>query len=323
LVQIFPVYACNFKCNYCALSLPHAERGYVSNAKFLDFDLYCKAIDELRGFPKKLRLLRFAGTGEPLLHPKIAEMVAYAAQADIADSIDIVTNGSLLSEEMSRALVAAGVSRVRISVQGVSREKYLETTATYADLEKIVANAAGFYARRGQAELYIKIIDSALESKKDEERFFQLFGDICDALSIEHLVPATWRINYSRLAHKSKLDKTQNGFPVNLAKICPQPFYMLQVNPDANLVPCCAMESPLALGSLKNESMRDIWLGKTLNRFRRMLLDGRRGENPVCRDCQLFRYGMYPEDVLDGHVEHLMDVYPDGETTSPNEGDAA
>ena len=74
LLQVFPVYACNFKCNYCVLSLPNAQRGYISEQKFLDFDLYRKSIDELSHFPDKLKMLRFAGTGEPLLHPQIAEM---------------------------------------------------------------------------------------------------------------------------------------------------------------------------------------------------------------------------------------------------------
>lgn len=320
LLQIFPVYACNFKCNYCALSLSRAERGYVSNAKFLDFDLYRKAIDELSVFPQKLRMLRFAGTGEPLLHPKIAEMVAHAAQAGIADSIDIVTNGSLLNAELSRALVGAGVNRIRISVQGVSREKYLATTGTYGDIDKIVDNVAALYAMRGQTEIYVKIVDSALDTKEEEQQFFEMFGDICDTIAIEHLIPASSRIDYATLSRKAKMDRTQNGAPVTEAEVCPQPFYMLQLNPDGNVVPCCGMESPLALGNLKNESLKDIWQGGTLNHFRRMMLSGRRADNPVCSKCQQFRYAMYPEDVLDGHAQELLAVYADLDNASVEDG---
>ena len=127
MVQVFPVYACNFKCNYCVFTLPKGERGYISDKKFLDLELYRKCVEDIRKFPDKLRMLRFAGTGEPLLHPCIDEMVAIAVAAGIAESIDIVTNGSMLVPDLSRRLVDAGTSRIRVSIQGVSQEKYRQT----------------------------------------------------------------------------------------------------------------------------------------------------------------------------------------------------
>ena len=310
LVQVFPTYACNFKCNYCVLSLPKSQRGYIADQKFLDFDIYRKCIDEIAKFPDKLRMLRFAGTGEPLLHPKIASMVEYAAIADVAHSIDIVTNGALLTAELSQSLVRAGVSRIRISIQGVTREQYLATTGTYADLEKIVDNVAFLYSIREKTELYVKIIDSAIETAENEREFFQLFGDIADSIAIEHLLPATPLIDYTRIA-KSTIAQTQNGAPLSAAEVCPQPFYMMQLNPDGIIVPCCAMESPLRSGNLSQESVQAIWNGSEINRFRRMQLNGKRSDNPVCRTCQQFRHGMFPEDVLDQDALSLLRGYPE------------
>jgi radical SAM protein with 4Fe4S-binding SPASM domain len=311
MVQVFPAYVCNFKCNYCVLSLPKAQRGYISDQKFLDVALYRKCIDEIAGFPDKLRMLRFAGTGEPLLHPEIAGMIEYAAHAGVARSIDIVTNGALLTPEMSHALVSAGVSRIRVSIQGVSRQKYLSTTGTYSDLEKIVANLTVLHAIRGKTELYVKIIDSALETAADEQEFFRLFGDIADVIAIEHLLPATPLIDYSSIAGSATMDRTQNGAPVSTAEVCPQPFYMMQINPDGIVVPCCGMESPLRVGDLAGQSIRDMWRGAVMNRFRRTHLSGRRSDNPVCRTCQQYRHAMFPEDVLDGNASELLEAYPD------------
>ncbi len=309
MIQVFPVYACNFKCNYCVLTLPKMERGYISDKKFLDLELYRKCIEDIRKFPNKLRMLRFAGTGEPLLHPHIDEMVAMAAEAQIAESIDIVTNGSVLVPDLSRRLVDAGVSRIRVSIQGVSQDKYRETTGTFSDLEKIVDNVKYLYSIRRNVQLYVKIIDSTLEAPEDLERFYGLFGDIADILAVEHLLPATPLIDYSRIAGSAAMDRTQNGASVATTNICSQPFYMLQINPDGFAVPCCGMESPVKVAQLAQTPVTEVWQSQTLNTFRQTMLSGHRSKNQVCARCEQFRFAMFPEDVLDDSVERLMDSY--------------
>lgn len=309
LVQVFPVYACNFKCGYCVFSVPRSDRGYISSQKVLDLGLYKKCIDDLSEFPRKLRMLRFAGTGEPLLHPSIAEMIAYASKAEVAQSIDIVTNGALLSPEMSDALVNAGISRIRVSIQGVTPGKYRETTGTYSDLETIVGNIEYLYGIRQNVEVYVKIIDCALDTANDKQRFFEMFGDISDVLAIEHLLPATPLIDYSCIGGMATMNKTQNGALITQTDICPQPFYMLQINPDGVAVPCCAMESPVRLAQLADSSLREVWHGKTLNALRRAMLSGQRNDNHVCANCVQYKHAMFPEDQLDEQAPRLLSAY--------------
>ena len=95
VVQIFPIYACNFTCEYCFLSVPKKERGFVSDWPVMKFDLYKKCIDELALFDDQLKVLRFVGMGEPLLHKNIAEMIAYAVAKKVALRVELLTNGSL------------------------------------------------------------------------------------------------------------------------------------------------------------------------------------------------------------------------------------
>ncbi|MFA7403413.1 MAG: hypothetical protein WC007_05430, partial [Pelobacteraceae bacterium] len=45
VVQMFPIYACNFTCEYCFHSVPRNERGFVSDWPVMKFDLYKKCID--------------------------------------------------------------------------------------------------------------------------------------------------------------------------------------------------------------------------------------------------------------------------------------
>jgi len=54
------------------------------------------------------------------LHKDIAKMVEYAVKMNVAEAVDIVTNGLLLEPDLSDKLIAAGLSKLRVSIQGVT-----------------------------------------------------------------------------------------------------------------------------------------------------------------------------------------------------------
>ena len=82
-------------------------------------------VQQLMEFPKVGRVL-FTGLGEPLANPKIPDMIRRLAEAHVTDRIEIVTNASLLTHEMTDRLLEAGLTYLRISLQGLSAEKYKE-----------------------------------------------------------------------------------------------------------------------------------------------------------------------------------------------------
>lgn len=309
LVQIFPVYGCNFRCGYCLHALPREEHGYISYKTFMDIGLYKKCINDMDGFKNKLKMLRFAGIGEPLLHKDIAEMIYYAKSRDIAESIDIVTNGVLLNEKLSLALISAGLDKLRISIQGVSAAKYKIISNATIDFNNFLENLRFFYEKRGRTKVYIKIIDCALEDEFEGKRYFDIFEEICDTIAIEHLTPTVKGIDYESLANGKSLDVTQYGNCLMETSICPQPFYMMQINPDGAVVPCCSVTYPGVFGNASVESIPNIWNGEKLSRFRRLLLDGVGNASKVCSDCSLYKYGLFPEDVLDPYVQQLKNIY--------------
>lgn len=308
IVQIFPVYACNFKCNYCIHSIAKNKRGYISEQSFMDFELYKKCIDDLCKFPEKIKMLRFAGTGEPLLHKDITRMVKYAVQKQVATSIDIVTNGALLTPKLSKEFVDAGLSRLRVSIQGINADKYNQVSEVNLDFDKFIENLTYFYENKGNTQIYIKIIDSALD-EGDETEFLKIFGDICDEIAIEHLLPAVPQIDYSVISKENGNKLTQNGVAIQAAEICPQPFYLMQINPEGNVVPCCAMETAYVLGNCNLESIYDIWNGKKCSDFRKIQLLKEKEIYSVCRDCEQYNHAMFSEDILDNDAERLLKFF--------------
>lgn len=307
-VTFFPIYACNFKCKYCIHSLEINERETVSDVATMLWETYKKCIDDMLEFPNKVKQIHLTGLGEPLLHKDIGKMVEYAKQKDVAEGIDIVTNGSMLTEKLTHELVDAGLTVLRISIQGINKEQYKRESGIDIDFVQFYNNIKYFYNNRGNTKLYIKVIDEALDDGQQEE-FFNMFGDICDTIAIEHLCPFVEKINYTDTFNQDEFVVTMNGNQILNTDICPQPFYSLQIYPDGKCIPCCTIEKPIVVGDCLEQSLVKIWNGDTINSFRRLQLQSQKGKNKTCSKCQQYKFGMFKEDILDEYASELLKLY--------------
>lgn len=309
LIQIFPVYGCNFRCEYCIHSLDAKERGYISDKRSMDMELFQKIVEDIKVSGQRIKMLRFAAIGEPLLHKEIARMVGYAKKAEIAESIDIVTNASLLTKELSDQLVASGLTRLRISLEGLSGKDYKKHAGVDINFSQFVENIRYFYEHCKETKIYIKIIDYMIPTPDDQERFYRIFAPICHSIAVEHLTPTIEEIDYQQFSGENKNNKPQNGEILLESQICSQPFYMMQINPDGKVVPCCSMKYPILLGDVGKEGVQEVWLGEAYQKFRRAMLHGVFYASHVCRDCKLYRYDMHQEDRLDEKAKELLEKY--------------
>lgn len=298
LLYVFPIYACNFKCRYCIFSVGKESRGFISDKVVMDFALYRKCIDDAAKFPDKLKVLRFVGMGEPLLHPQIAEMVEYAVLKEVATTVEIITNASLLTPSVSDALIAAGLSRMIVSLQGTTKQKYQEVSGVEVDVNALVENLRYFYTHKRNAHLYIKIMDTVLDGEEDKRKFYAMFEDVCDSIAIEHTVPIYPGVDYKKVLGSEDLLVTQFGLPVSEVSVCPQPFFSMQINPDGKVVPCFSLDYPEIIGDCNVQSIHEIWNGDNFKRFRSKMLEGGGSVCEVCANCNIIKYRMSPEDIL-------------------------
>jgi radical SAM protein with 4Fe4S-binding SPASM domain len=141
-IQLEVTGACNLACTMCLVSY-RPKIGKRRGA--LDFERFCGIVD---GLPQ-LERLTLQGLGEPLLAPRLIEMVAYAAGHGIA--VGFNTNAQLLTPERSRALVDAGVAWLHVSVDGATAATYegIRSGARFTRLERHVPALTAAAARRG------------------------------------------------------------------------------------------------------------------------------------------------------------------------------
>lgn len=299
-LEIFPTNVCNFKCIYCAHSTMEAE----TQQTFLPIELYKKCIDDLSGFNKKLKVILFAGLGEPLIHPQIAEMVRYAKESKVAETIRIITNGSLLTREMSDSLIDAGLDSLKISIQGLSNEKYKEMCDSHIPLETIIDNIRYFYSHKKDTVVNVKIVSDVFEEPSDEQKFYEMFGDICDQMNIEHIA------SYQDTAIMGKKQGyiSQTGTNEMPNKICQLPFYFYSVLENGDIIPCCTLDvgrnNQLSLGNIVDTNLSKIWNSDKFMDFRLMHLREEKYKNSVCKNC----YASYQSQC---RKEDNIDLYKD------------
>jgi MoaA/NifB/PqqE/SkfB family radical SAM enzyme len=79
--------------------------------------------------------------GEPLAHPNIADMVSQIKS--IGSSVELVTNGTLLSKRLSEDLIDAGLDGLWISLDGATPESYKDV-GLGAALPEVLNNLVEF-----------------------------------------------------------------------------------------------------------------------------------------------------------------------------------
>jgi GTP 3',8-cyclase len=112
---------CNFRCQYC---MPADGLPWLERAEILSFEEIERVVRLMAGMG--VTDVRLTG-GEPLVRrefPLLVEMLA--AVEGIAD-LSLTTNGYLLERDAD-ALVAAGITRVNVSIDSLQRDRFFHMT---------------------------------------------------------------------------------------------------------------------------------------------------------------------------------------------------
>ncbi len=105
---------CNLSCIHCrALSGEGPYPGELTEEECLQL------VDDIASFSNPIVILT---GGEPLLRPDVYRIAEYGTEKGLR--MVLATNGTLLTEEKARRLVAAGIRRISISLDGADAESH-------------------------------------------------------------------------------------------------------------------------------------------------------------------------------------------------------
>jgi cyclic pyranopterin phosphate synthase len=111
---------CNFRCTYC---MPAEGLEWLPRSEVLTFEEISRLVGIFVGLG--VRTVRLTG-GEPLLRRGLDELVAQLTATGVTD-LSMTTNGFLLAAK-AKALAAAGLRRINVSVDSLLQHRFAAMT---------------------------------------------------------------------------------------------------------------------------------------------------------------------------------------------------
>lgn len=306
VVFIDPSSACNFKCTFCPTGDRELIRSTGRYQGVLHLDEYEKVLRDIADFPDKLKVLRLYKDGEPLLNRNLPRMIRMAREADVAGLIDTTTNGYLLNGKLGEELVRAGLGKINISIDGLDEKQFLHFTKSKVDMPTFLQNLRDFYSVSGDCEVVIKTTSEIIGEDRKQE-FFDLFGDHCDRIFVENTSPC-WPDFDVEQRMGIEITTGLYGNEIVDTDVCPYLFYSISVNSDLSVSACFVDWSRgMNVGSLRERSLKDVWLGPEMQAHRLSHLQGKRYGHAICGNCSQVTH--CKADNIDADAAKLLAKY--------------
>ena len=134
---------CNFRCTYCMpKELFGSDHAFLPRESLLDFSEIERLV---RIFADHgVEKIRLTG-GEPMVRPRLEELVARIAGIEGIRDIALTTNASLLSAGRAQALADAGLSRITVSLDALDDAAFMAINDVGFPVAKVlegIGNAA-------------------------------------------------------------------------------------------------------------------------------------------------------------------------------------
>lgn len=281
-----PTTSCNLRCPEC----PSGLRSFTRPTGMLQKDLYEKAIEELKD---TLLYMTFYFQGEPYLHPDFLEMVKYASDRKIYTATS--TNAHYLTPNVAEKTVKSGIDRMIVSIDGTTQETYQQYRVG-GKLDKVLEGTKNLIAAKKRLKSKTPhVIFQFLVVKPNEHQIADVYK-LANELGVDEVKLKTAQIyeyengneliptidKYSR--YKDNQDGTFS-IKNKLLDHCWKMWHSCVITWDGTLVPCCFdKDAEHPMGSLQDQSFKEVWNSPSYTNFRRALISSR-SEVEICKNC--------------------------------------
>jgi sulfatase maturation enzyme AslB (radical SAM superfamily) len=285
---------CNLRCPMCYTITDDFKKRV--DAKLMDFDLFCRLIDEcVTGGVYSIRL---SFRGEAFLHPKVVDCVRYAKERGIQE-VSSLTNGLRMDEEMFVELMEAGIDWLTFSIDGIGETyEQIRRPSLFDDMVAKLTAFKKIKEQAGRVKPAIKVQSILPAIEADPKAFYDIFAPISDMVSANPL------IDYMTDTHKH---------PKITDFTCPQPFQRLVIGADGLAMLCSNDEvGEEVIGNANTQSIGEIWHGPKMTRAREIHIAHKACESLApCGHCYI-PLKTYDEVVMVGGRSVVAEKYAAG-----------
>lgn len=320
-VQLEPVGQCDLRCQMCPSRFRRDGAPWGPPA-FMTWDLFTRLLREFAG----ARRLHLQGLGEPLLHPRLFEMVSYAVK--LGFRVSVGTNATRIGKRRAASLVSCGLDVLNVSVDGATRETYeaIRTRGRFRRLLRGLLLLRRAKERSGSGRPVVRFVTVAMKENLPElpaiVRLAHRLG--VPTVSVQHLahtfmdstLPEQYAAMRDYVRAETLVDEDgprveayfkrarqaarECGVALRLPALpleprpadgrprCTWPSEGAYVTYRGVALPCAVAGTPdrIALGDVTRDGFGRVWAGPAYRVFRAALASGNPPE--ICRHCSVY-----------------------------------
>ena len=290
-VSVEPAAVCQLRCPACPVGLRTPEVSKSRDVeRMMSLDIWHRILAEIRD---TAFIIQFYFQGEPLLNKDLPQMIREAHEAGLYTIVS--TNAQAMTPEMAEQLVASGLDRIIISMDGLTDESY-NAYRIGGSLEK--TKAALRFLREAKDRTpytvhHTPIIELQCLRLKTNENEWAEFKRVYKNLGADRLVFKTAQLydyadghplmpsdpRYSRYIQGSDGRYHRRS----LRKGCFRVWSGVVISTDGAVLPCCYDKAhEHAYGNILTTSLRELFHNDQARTFRRAAFE----QSPaICQEC--------------------------------------
>jgi radical SAM protein with 4Fe4S-binding SPASM domain len=259
---------CNHRCIFCS------RNKAVKLGGLIDQTFYARIMKE--AFDEGVREVGLFINGEPFTHPHLEDFVLIAKQIGY-EYIYLTTNGSLATPERLTAVIDAGLSSIKFSINAATRENYAKIHGR-DDFEKVIENLKFTREYRNSSGKHYNIFGSFVVidiTSTETDLFKERYGNLFDDLA------------FYKCRSNGIMSENVNLSAGGLSKQsrCTLPFNTINIDVDGHLLACCEdINHKIVVADLNKVTLKEAWYNETMRRIRQMHID-MTFDGTICKEC--------------------------------------
>ena len=291
VVRIEPSSLCNLRCTHCPIGTRQDvnKRGNMTNR------VWCKIVEELKSYNNVNVVVLYHG-GEPFFNKNIFSMIDTLKSMGIP-FVKIVTNGTLIKDEMLPEIIKSGLDSIEFSLDGLSPEEnnqirigsdYYQVASTIKKLLSLKNNL-----RANKPDIFIA--NTQIPTESDIKKNVQVstpkyllddFSDFEGKIGFKNTYMLKWpgfdcfddyRVVEGPMTKNHKL-----------SNYCNHVMETITFRWNGDVVPCCYdTTSNYVIGNIMEQPLSEIWNNKRYKNLRKSI--HLQQYLPLCVNCSVIK----------------------------------
>lgn len=242
--------SCNLKCSFC----PEGKR----TKEFISIDKFENIINQIKEYTN---LIALHVKGEPLLHPKLKEILEVCEKNNML--VNITTNATLLEKNLETLINSSAIRQLNLSLHSITKNENTDTYNFEAYINSVLKSSKEILEK---TNIIISYRLWNLENISENSENYHILNALESAFSVENLKEIAKKEKFVKLAENAFLNQdlvfvwpSLENEIISEEGTCWGLRNQVAILVNGDVVPCCLDgDGEIKLGNIFEESFENI-----------------------------------------------------------------